>query len=38
VAGLAGPDRQPGREVGLAGAGWAKEQNALLGGDEVKGA
>ena len=38
VAGLAGPDRQAGGQVGLAGAGWAEEDHVLLGGDEVQGA
>ena len=36
VPGLAGPDRQPGREVGLAGAGRAEEHHVLLAGDEVQ--
>ncbi len=35
-AGLAGPDRQAGREVGLAGAGRAEQQDVLLRGDEVQ--
>ena len=38
MAGLAGPDRQPDGQVGLAGAGWAEEDHVLLGGDEVQGA
>ena len=38
VPGLAGPDRQPGGEVGLAGAGWSEEHDVVLGGDEVQGA
>ena len=38
VPGLAGPDRQPDREVGLAGAGRAEEHHVVLGGDEVQGA
>ncbi len=38
VPGLAGPDRQPDREVGLAGAGWAEEHHVLLRDDEVQGA
>ena len=36
MAGLAGADRQPGREVGLAGAGRAEEHDVVLGGDEVE--
>ncbi len=36
MAGLAGPDRQAGREVGLAGAGRAEQQHVLLRGDEVQ--
>ena len=35
VAGLAGADRDPGGQVGLAGPGWAEEDDVLLGGDEV---
>ena len=38
VPGLAGPDRQPGGEVGLAGAWRAEEHDVVLGGDEVQGA
>ena len=38
VPGLAGADRQPDGQVGLAGAGWAEEDHVLLGGDEVQGA
>ena len=38
VPGLAGADRQPDREVGLAGAGWAEEHDVVAGGDEVQGA
>jgi hypothetical protein len=37
VPGLAGPDRQPGRQVGLAGAWWAEEHDVVAGGDEVQG-
>jgi hypothetical protein len=36
--GLAGADRQPNGEVGLAGAGWAEEHHVVPGGDEVQGA
>jgi hypothetical protein len=35
---LAGPDRQPDREVGFAGAGRAEEDDVVAGGDEVQGA
>ena len=38
VPGLAGPDRQTGRQVGLAGPGWAEEHHVVPGGDEVQGA
>ncbi|GAA2406215.1 hypothetical protein GCM10010191_12760 [Actinomadura vinacea] len=38
VAGLAGPDAQADRQVGLAGAGRAEEHHVLPGGDEVQGA
>ena len=38
VAGLASADRQPGGEVGLAGAGRTEQDDVLLGGDEVQGA
>ncbi len=38
VAGLAGADRDPGGQVGLAGAGWAEEDHVLLGDHEVQGA
>jgi len=38
VAGLAGADRDPGGQVGLAGAGWAEEHHVLFAGDEVQGA
>ena len=38
VPGLAGADRQPGGQVGLAGAGRAEEHDVVLGGDEVQGA
>ena len=38
VPGLAGPDRQPGGQVGLPGAGRAEQDDVLLGGDEVQGA
>ena len=38
VPGLAGADRDPGGEVGLAGAGRSEEDDVLLGGDEVQGA
>ena len=38
VPGLAGPDAQPGGEVGLAGAGRAEEHPVVLSGDEVQGA
>jgi hypothetical protein len=33
---LAGADGQPGREVGFASAGWAKEHDVVAGGDEVQ--
>jgi hypothetical protein len=33
---FAGCEAQPGREVGLAGAGWAKEHHVVFGGDEVQ--
>jgi len=36
VPGLAGPDRQPDREVGLAGAGRAEEDDVVLRGDKVE--
>ena len=36
VAGLAGPHRQPDRQVGLAGAWWAEEDDVVAGGDEVQ--
>ena len=36
VAGLAGPDRDAGGQVGLAGAGRAEEDHVLFGGDEVQ--
>ena len=38
VPGLAGADRQPDGQVGLAGAGRAEEHHVVLGGDEVQGA
>ncbi len=38
VPGLAGPDRQADREMGLAGAGRAEEHDVVAGGDEVQGA
>jgi hypothetical protein len=38
VPGLAGADGQPGRQVGLAGAGRAEEDHVVAGGDEVQGA
>ena len=38
VAGLAGPDAQPGGQVGLAGAGRPEEHDVVFGGDEVQGA
>ena len=38
MPGLAGPDPEPDREVGLAGAGRAEEHHVLFGGDEVQGA
>jgi hypothetical protein len=38
VTGLAGPDSQPGREMGLPGSGWAEEDHVLLAGDKVQGA
>ncbi len=38
VSGLAGPDRDPGRQVGLAGSGRAEEHDVFSGGDEVQGA
>ena len=38
VAGLAGPDPETGREVGLAGAGRPEEHDVVLGLDEVEGA
>jgi len=37
VAGLAGADGQPDRQVGRAGAGWAEEDHVVFGGhDEVQ--
>jgi hypothetical protein len=38
VPGLAGPDRQPDREMGLAGAGRPEEDHVVAGGGEVQGA
>ena len=38
VPGLAGPDRQPGGQVALAGPGRAEEHHILPGGDEIQGA
>jgi hypothetical protein len=38
VPGLAGADREPGGQVGLAGAGRAEEDDVVPGGDEVQGA
>ena len=38
MAGLAGPDRQSGGQVGLPGARRAQEDDVLLAGDEVQGA
>jgi hypothetical protein len=38
VSGLAGADRDSGGQVGLAGAGWAEEDDVLPAGDEVQGA
>ena len=38
MPGLAGADRDPGGEVGLAGAGRAEEHHVALLGDEVEGA
>jgi hypothetical protein len=38
VPGLAGPDGQPDRQVGLTGAGRAEEDHVVAGGDEVQGA
>ena len=38
MPGLAGADRQPGGQVGLACAGRAEEHHVLPGGDEVQGA
>ena len=38
VPGLAGPDRQPGGQVGLAGPRRAEEHHVVLRGDEVEGA
>jgi hypothetical protein len=38
VASLAGADPKPDRQVGLAGAWWAKEHHVLPGGHEVQGA
>jgi hypothetical protein len=38
VPGLAGPDRDTGGEMCLAGAGRAEEHHVLAGGDEVEGA
>jgi hypothetical protein len=35
---LAGPDRDPGSQVGLAGAGRSEEDHVLSAGDEVQGA
>jgi hypothetical protein len=35
VSGLAGPDRQPDRELGFAGAGWSEEDDFILVGDEI---
>ena len=36
MAGLAGPHRQPDRQVGLAGAWWAEKDDVVAGGDEVQ--
>jgi hypothetical protein len=36
VAGLAGADRETGREVGFAGAGRTEEHHVVLRGDEVQ--
>jgi hypothetical protein len=38
VPGLASPNRQPDRQMGLAGAGRAEEHHVLASGDEVQGA
>jgi hypothetical protein len=38
VPALAGADAQAGGQVGLAGAGWAEEDDVVAGGDEVQGA
>ena len=38
MSGLAGPDGQSDREVGLAGAGRSEEDHVLEGGGEVQGA
>ena len=38
VPGLAGPDAQPGGQVGFAGAGRAEEHDVVFRGDEVQGA
>ena len=38
VAGLAGPDAEPGGEVGLAGSRRSQEHDVVLGRDEVEGA
>lgn len=38
VPGLAGADRDPGREVGLARAARSEEDHIVLGGDEIQGA
>ena len=38
MPGLAGADRDPGGQVGLAGPGRSEEDDVLLGGDEVQGA
>jgi Mycolic acid cyclopropane synthetase len=36
MPGLAGPHRQPDRQVGFAGAWWAEEDDVVAGGDEVQ--
>ncbi|GAA3493892.1 hypothetical protein GCM10019016_009910 [Streptomyces prasinosporus] len=36
MAGLAGPDAEPGGEVGFAGAGRSQKDHVLLSGDEVQ--
>ncbi len=36
MPGFAGPDRDAGREVGSAGAGWSEEHDVVSGFDEVE--